>query len=781
MKCPKCKADISEDSHFCSKCGTSLSDMADLSVSQTKTIQKPAIHPGKTIAGKYKIIEEIGRGGMGVVYKAIDIKLKRTVALKFLPPELTQDKEAKQRFIQEAQAAAALNHSNICTIFEVNEADNQTYIAMEYIEGQTLKKKLSSGFLALDDATNITTQVAQGLAKAHKKGIIHRDIKPANVLINEDGQAKITDFGLAKLSGGIDLTKASTIMGTVAYMSPEQAKGDAVDHRTDIWSLGAMLYEMLAGERPFIREHEQAMIFSILNDLPKSISLLRPDVPNHIESAINKAMEKDASKRYPTVEAFVQDLKESPPHGSTKTDKSIAVLPFTNMSADPEQDYFCDGMTEEIINALTHVRNLRVIARTSSFAFKGRQEDIREIGKKLNVETLPEGSVRKSGDRIRITAQLIHVADGSHIWSERYDRRMKDIFDIQDEITLAIVDNLKIKLIGSEKDAVVKRYTDNPELYRLYLLGIHHWNKFTPDDFVKSEEYFEQAIHHDPNYALAYAGVAEVNVFNTFFMNVSPKEAMQKAKNYLDIALGLDENLAEAHAVLGRIHLFYDWDWEKADREFKRAYELNPNSSIILSHYSDYLSISGQHDHAIQLMKRARDLDPFSIFINTNAGERIFHAGHIDEAISAFKKVVDMEPNFYYVYALLGVAYYAQSKYEDAIEAQEKAYELSGRIPMGGINLASILYKQGNREKADSYLNAMLEQAKLEYVPASLIANLYRLRGNMDEAYKWWKKACDDRDFMLPFFLNFPVDFYEIPDEKRFHDLIDAMWAGAGI
>jgi TolB-like protein/Tfp pilus assembly protein PilF/predicted Ser/Thr protein kinase len=734
--------------------------------------------PGlETKIAHYRIVGKIGEGGMGIVYKAEDTKLRRTVALKFLPPELTRDDAAKARFLREARTAASLDHPHICTVFEINEQEGRTFIAMAFIEGQSLKDTIAPGPLEIGEATGIALQVAEGLKAAHARGIVHRDIKPGNIMVDADGRAKILDFGLAKLDQGADVTRTIGILGTVAYMSPEQARGDPVDRRTDIWSFGATLYEMLTGLRPFHKRPDHALIYAILNEKPEPMSAARSGIPGAVERIILKCLEKDPGRRYQSMDEVLRDLKAlSSGHAPLQVEKSIAVLPFTNMSGDPEQDYFCDGMAEEIINALTHIKDLRVIARTSSFVFKGRQEDVREIGRKLNVGALLEGSVRRSGDRIRITAQLIHVADGVHIWSERYDRRLKDVFDIQDEITLAIVDHLKITLMGQEKEAIVKHYTDDPELYSLYLLGVHHWNKLAPDEFVKSENYFEQAIAKDPSYALAYAGVAEVNVFNTFFMSITPREAMQKAKRYLTIALGMDENLAEAHAVLGRIHVFYDWDWEKAEKEFARALELNPNSAMILSHYSDFLSISGQHERALAMVKRARQLDPLSIYINANVGERLIQAGRFDEAIVDLKKTIAMEPHHYYSYSLIGLAYYGKDRIKESLEALEKAYELSGRIPMGAVNLACLYYKQGERREGDAIFKALREMAKNRYVPATLLSVIYHALGDMDEAFRWWRKACDDRDFMLPFFLNMPLEFYRIPAQKRFRDLIGKMW-----
>ncbi len=510
----------------------------------------------KTIS-HYKILEKIGEGGMGVVYEAEDTKLRRTVALKFLPKELTTDPEARERFIQEAQAAGALDHSNICTVYEIDEVDGQTFIVMAYIEGQNLKDRLKSGFLEIEDALEIVIQVADGLREAHEKGIIHRDIKPANIMLTAKGQAKIMDFGLAKLAWGVDLTKTATIMGTVAYMSPEQAKGEKVDHRTDIWSLGAMLYEMLSGERPFKVTHDQAVLYAILNGNPIPITTIRKEIPQELEKIIKKSLEKDPKNRYGDISDMLADLKSvSRISLSTMSDiPSIAVLPFVNMSADPENEYFSDGLAEDLINALTKITDLHVVARTSSFAFKGEKVDIREIGQKLNVDHLLEGSVRKVGNRARITAQLIKVKDGYHLWSDRYDRDMEDVFAIQDEITGKIMHKLSVALDVREKRPEEQRPV-NFEAYDLYLKGRYCLNKFEMD---KALTYYQQAIEKDPDYALAYAGIAEVyTILSTGFDILPAKDAMPKAREAAEKALKLDPNLAEAYVSLGLVALSYD-------------------------------------------------------------------------------------------------------------------------------------------------------------------------------------------------------------------------------
>jgi len=723
---------------------------------------------------------------MGVVYKAQDTRLDRIVALKFLPGHLLCDEDAKARFVHEAKAASALNHTNITTIYEIDEAGGECFISMEYVEGKSLKELIKNKQTRKWDIPKIATlgvQMVEGLSKAHQKGIIHRDIKSDNIMLTNEGMVKIMDFGLAKLKGVSKVTKAGTTLGTVSYMSPEQTRGEDVDHRADIWSLGVILYEMITGQLPFKGDYEQAVVYSILNEEPKPITDLRPDLPGELEQIVNTALSKSPDSRYQKAGDILVDLrklrkelefvKEQP--SAKRRQPSIAVLPFTNLSADPEQEYFCDGMAEEIINALTHIEGLRVVARTSAFAFKNKHEDIRDIGRKLNVETLLEGSVRKAGSRLRITAQLVNVTDGYHLWSERYDREMEDVFAIQDEISLAIVDRLKVNLLGEEKAALVKRYTDNLEAYNLYLKGRYFWNRRSEGGLQRGIEFFQQAIEKDPSYALPYTGIADCYNILGWYGYISPKKAFPKAKEAAEKSLKMDDTLAEAHTSLAAVREFYDWDWLAAEREYKRAIDCNASYASIHHRYAEYLSYMGRHEESIAEIKRAQELDPLSLVINAVVGEVYYYARQYDQAIEASQRTIEMDPSFVVAHFFLAFAYAQKAMYDEAIAEARKAIELSGEgIPVFVALLGTIYSYSGKRDQAEKVLHQLRELSKQRYVSPFYIALIYLGIGQKNQAFEWLEKAFDEHDHAMETLKVDPM-LDSIRSDPRFKALLKKM------
>ena len=574
---------------------------------------------GKTIA-HYRVLGKLGEGGMGVVYEAEDLQLKRTVALKFLPAELTKDAQAKARFIQEAQAAAALDHPNICAVYEIAEAEGATYIAMPYVRGQSLKDKIAAGSLSLEEALDIAGQVAEGLKEAHERGIVHRDIKPANIMLTEKGQAKIMDFGLAKLAGVTGVTKTLTVMGTPAYMSPEQAKGEAVDRRTDIWQFGATLYEMLTGEMPFGRRSDQALLYSIVHETPEPPTRLRPEIPITLERVVLKALEKDKLFRYQSMTEVLADLKAFRAAGlsAPQPEKSIVVLPFKNISADPEQDYFCDGLTEELISDLSKIHALRVISRTSSMMFKGTKKELPAIAREVHVRYVLEGSVRKAGNNFRITAQLIDAATDAHLWAEKYGGTLDDIFDIQEKVSQSIVDALKLKLTPKETELLAERPIPSPLAYEFYLKARGEILKWTEAGLENALRYLQNGLEIVGENALLYAGMAYV-YFQYYNLGLREEALGRKqTEEYVHKALALDPDCPNASFIRA---LLVAWNQPKEGiRSFRRVLDKEPNHFDALFYFSCLFGTLGRKRDVVPLEERMIKIDPLNPLAHVHSG-----------------------------------------------------------------------------------------------------------------------------------------------------------------
>ncbi|MBN2565821.1 MAG: protein kinase [Candidatus Eisenbacteria bacterium] len=743
---------------------------------------------GKLVS-HYRILEKLGEGGMGVVYAAEDTRLGRRVALKFLPPGLTANPDAKARFMHEARSASSLEHPAICSIHEVGETgDGQLFICMACYDGEPLSARIARGPLEIDEATNIAIQVAEGLAEAGARGIVHRDIKPGNILLTENGRVKIVDFGLAKLAGATRLTAAGTTMGTAAYMSPEQVRGEEVDHRSDIWSLGAVLYEMITGKPPFGGETELTVMYSIMNSDLRRMSLARADVPPALEQIVERMLARDLTERYlnaadaaSDLSALVTDRRTVTSLGAAETTASsvpppsIAVMPFVDMSADRDQEYFCDGMAEEIMNALTHIEGLRVVARTSAFAFKGKSDDIREIGRKLKVGTLLEGSVRKSGNRMRVTAELVNVRDGFRLWSERYDRDVEDVFAIQDEISLAIVDTLRVRLVSGDRERILRRHTGDPEALNLCLKGRYFWNKRTPDNLRRAIDHYERAIARDPDYALAYAGTADCYVVLPDYSSVPPRVACPKAREAAMRALEIDDTLAEAHATLALVRTVFEWDWTGAEREFERAISLNPSYATAHSWYALYLMWMGRMEEALAEMEAARELDPLSLVIGRNLAQICIFARRYDQAIDVLHRTIEMDPAFPVAHVLLGEAYAHKSMKEEAVAEFLREKALSDDFSPGvDTRIGSAYVRLGMRDKAEEVLRRLAEQAGKSYVKPSDLAEVLFSLGETDRAFECLDQAVEQRDKGVLGLKVYPV-YDDVREDPRFIALLNRM------
>jgi serine/threonine protein kinase len=739
---------------------------------------------GQTIS-HYKILEKLGEGGMGVVYKAQDLKLDRFVALKFLPQNITPTEAEKTRFIHEAKAASALDHPNICTVYEIDETpDGQLFIVMALYEGIPLNKKIEQGPLKIEEAIETAIQAAEGLRAAHEKGIIHRDIKSGNLMLTDKGQVKLMDFGLAKRGDLTMLTKTGATLGTVPYMSPEQAQGEKVDQRTDIWSLGVVMYEMVTGRLPFPGEFEQAIVYRILHEEPEPITSLRSNVPMELERIVKKAVAKNPEERFQNTGDILVDLKslrkglESGISGellfTPKSMASIAVLPFEDMSPQKDQEYFCDGIAEELINALSHIKDLHVVARTTAFSFKGANQDLREVGRKLNVNTVLEGSIRKAGNRLRITAQLIDVVNGYHLWSEKFDREMGDIFAIQDEISMGIVENLKLKLLPAEKATIEKRYGRDPEAYNLYLRGLYFYNKASPEGFEKGLQYFQEAIDKDPSFALPYTGLAMVFLTYGMLGFLPPKEHLAKSKAALRKALELDDSLAEAHFIAGGIAHNVEWDWKAAENHFEKALALNPGMAVCRAYYAWFLIAMGRFSEAIMQIKKAQEIDPLTpIYYAMGTGIHCT-AGKLDEGIDQFHRAIELEPNFPLAYMHGARLYLAKGMIEEARSAYEKSLTLVPYWAAAEVGLGLIYNLRGEKEKAEKLLEEFIERKKKMYVSSSIIAGLACELDQWEKALDFLEMAFEERDGFMSYLQVF-AEFAKLRSDERVKPLLRRM------
>jgi serine/threonine-protein kinase len=773
-----------------------------------------------TIISHYRIVTKLGAGGMGEVYLAEDTRLGRKVALKILSEDFTQNEEGLRRFQQEARAASALSHQNILTIFDIGNEGSTHFIATEFIEGDTLRSKLSAPPLGIEESLEITIQVARALEAAHRSGIIHRDIKPENLMIRDDGLVKVLDFGLAKLNESKEWNQAGEeaatlilvkttpglIMGTVSYMSPEQARGKEVDERTDIFSLGVVMHEMLAGQLPFAGETMSDVLASILQAEPASPGSLNPRVPAELDRVTSKTLAKDREQRYQSATELLSDLRrvqrqltqetlvkrasDIKPNrsGSVQTQdaiptprvgiRSLAVLPFTNAGDDPEMEYLSDGLTENILFGLSQLSEVQVLAKSAVFRHKGSEQDSITIGRTLGVGAIVTGRVRQRGKTLLISAELIDVESGWQLWGAQYKRAAENLYDIEDEIANEISQKLRLKLTPERQMALDRRRTDNNDAYHLYLKGRFHWGKRTKAALFKSLELFRQAVEADPLYALAYAGIAEGYAPLAFYCHLAPRDAAPKAKAAAEKALEIEPELPEALTVLGAMKASYDWDVTGAETLLRRAVANDPRYPRARQSLAECLTITARYAEACEEVQRALDLDPLSLHVNAAVVMDYYFARLYDEAINHAQKALELDPTFFPTRFVTGLAYQASGRLPEAVAEFQEARALSDGSTLMTAALAGALAASEKKDEANALLLQLEEIALSRYVSQSAVAAAYVGQRDVDEALSRLERAFKDRCFWLPYALTSDARFDELRGESRFQDLVERFALG---
>jgi serine/threonine protein kinase/Tfp pilus assembly protein PilF len=787
-------------------------------MSVTRTLETPreTLGRGTLFAGRYEVIEALGVGGMGEVYRVEDKKVGQEVALKLIKPEIAADGKTIERFRNEMKTARMISHRNVCRMFDLGEEKGTHFITMEYVTGEDLRSFLRrSKQLALGTAISIAEQVCEGLAEAHRLGVVHRDLKPGNIMIDKDGNARIMDFGIALSPQGKGMTGEGAIVGTPEYMSPEQVEGKEIDPRSDIYALGVILYEMVTGRVPFEGDTPFVVGVKHKGEIPRDPREINPQVSEDLGRIILRCLEKDREKRFQSA-ALVHAELEKIERGVASRDiarpfrskkrvallvtavalvviglvlwrvlpkkpaagpvgkPSIAVLPFEDLSPQKDQGYFCDGLAESLINALAQVEGLRIPARLSSFSFKGKETDIKEIGKKLNVGTLLKGSVQKAENKLRITAQLIDTSDESLLWSVQYNRSLDDVFFIQDNITTTILNKLKLDLLGGEKEKLLKRYTRDSQAYDLYLKGLDLVGKRTKEAMEEGIEYFNRAIEIDPKFALAYAGLTEAYIDLGWFGFLPKKDAYTRAKEKAVKALEIDDTLSEAHVALADIKYWFDWDWAGAESEYLRAISLNSSNAEAHHQYAHLLATVGKLDSCLAEMRRAAELEPLSVIIHSCLGMNLCLSRKYDEAVEELEKAMNIDPEFYDPYGWLGIAYLKTGRLTQSLDMFKKGATFLAAKAWNVSALGYAYAVMGRKAEAQNQLRQLTEMPADSYVDPCFMAWVYSGLGEKDAAFKWLDRAYDERSGWILWIKVDPF-FDALRSDPRFNQLLQKI------